>query len=419
MVAKVISGKSIQGALNYNENKVEEGKASCMLAHKFGGEACDLSFSNKLIRFQKLIGRNPKVKTNALHISLNFDVTEKLEVRKLKAIAQTYMERIGFGEQPYLVYQHTDAAHPHIHIVSTLIRSNGKRIDIHNLGRNQSEKARKEIETEFNLVQAESKSKKKPELQPIEASKAIYGKSETKRTISNTVRWITQRYKYTSLPELNAALRQFNVIANRGSEETQMFKKKGLHYSLLDEDGNKVGIPIKASAIYGKPTLVWLEKQFKLNEALRQPYKDSLKKSIDRILKTPSPPERAGVRRDEAFKKSLAANNIFALFRQNEAGIIYGITFVDNTNKVVFNGSDLGKDYSAKAILERINASSPTGSGGETTSGSDSQNEFEASDSLGIGEVIADLTEAKQFDYSLPDALKRKRKKKKRKGFSQ
>lgn len=417
MVTKVISGKSIRGALNYNENKVQEGKASCMLAHKFGSEACDLSFSNKLIRFQKLIGRNPKVKTNALHISLNFDVTEKLEVRKLKAIAQTYMERIGFGEQPYLVYQHTDAAHPHIHIVSTLIRSNGKRIDIHNLGRNQSEKARKEIETEFNLVQAESKSKKKPELQPIEASKAIYGKSETKRTISNTVRWITQRYKYTSLPELNAALRQFNVIANRGSEETQMFKKKGLHYSLLDKDGNKVGIPIKASAIYGKPTLVWLEKQFKLNEALRQPYKQSVRERIDKVLKTPSLLERAGVR-PEAFKKLLAVNNIFTLFRQNEAGLIYGITFVDNTNKAVFNGSDLGKDYSAKAILERLNTSSPTGSGGGTTSGSDSQYEFEERDSVSMGDVIGNLTEAKQFDYSLPDALKRKRKRNKRKGYS-
>ncbi|MBX2900333.1 MAG: relaxase/mobilization nuclease domain-containing protein [Cyclobacteriaceae bacterium] len=410
MVAKVISGKSIRGALNYNENKVKEGNASCLLAHKFGSAVSDLSFSNKLTRFEKLTQRNPKVKTNALHISLNFDTTERLEVRKLKVIAQTYMERIGFGEQPYLVYQHTDAAHPHVHIVSTIIQPNGKRIDIHNLGRNQSEKARKEIEREFNLVQAESKSKKKLELQPIEATKAIYGKSETKRAISNTVRWVTQKYKYTSLPELNAVLRQFNVIADRGTEETQMFKKRGLQYSLLDKNGEKVGIPIKASSIYGKPILPWLEKQFKLNEALRQPFKEHLRQQIDKALSKGN-----GI---TAFEKSLAAFNIFMLLRQNDEGRMYGITFVDNQNKVVFNGSDLGKGYGAKAILERLNVDITSGGGGSASTTATATEEWESNESLGIEQMVSELTEAKQFDYSLPDALKRKRKKKKRKGTS-
>lgn len=409
MVAKVISGKSIRGALNYNENKVK-GNASCLLAHKFGSAVSDLSFSNKLTRFEKLTQRNPKVKTNALHISLNFDTTERLEVRKLKVIAQTYMERIGFGEQPYLVYQHTDAAHPHVHIVSTIIQPNGKRIDIHNLGRNQSEKARKEIEREFNLVQAESKSKKKLELQPIEATKAIYGKSETKRAISNTVRWVTQKYKYTSLPELNAVLRQFNVIADRGTEETQMFKKRGLQYSLLDKNGEKVGIPIKASSIYGKPILPWLEKQFKLNEALRQPFKEHLRQQIDKALSKGN-----GI---TAFEKSLAAFNIFMLLRQNDEGRMYGITFVDNQNKVVFNGSDLGKGYGAKAILERLNVDITSGGGGSASTTATATEEWESNESLGIEQMVSELTEAKQFDYSLPDALKRKRKKKKRKGTS-
>jgi hypothetical protein len=409
MVAKVISGKSIRGALNYNENKVKEGKASCLLAHKFGSPVSDLSFSNKLTRFEKLTQRNPKVKTNALHISLNFDTTERLEVGKLKAIAQTYMERIGFGEQPYLVYQHTDAAHPHVHIVSTIIQANGKRIDIHNLGRNQSEKARKEIEKEFNLVMAESKSKKRTELLPIEVSKAIYGKSETKRTISNTVRWVTQKYKYTSLPELNAVLRQFNVIADRGTEETQMFKKKGLQYSLSDKNGKKVGIPIKASSIYGKPTLPWLEKQFKLNEVLRQPFKEHLRQQIDKALSKGN-----GI---TAFEKSLAAFNIFMLLRQNDEGRMYGITFVDNQNKVVFNGSDLGKGYGAKAILERLNVDVTSGGGSASTTATATE-EWESNESIGMEQMVSELTEAKQFDYSLPDALKRKRKKKKRKGHS-
>jgi len=105
------------------------------------------------------------------------------------------------------------------------------------------------------------------------------------------------------------------------------------------------------------------------------------------------------------------------LLRQNDEGRIYGITFVDNQHKVVFNGSDLGKGYGAKAILERLNAGGGSGTGGAATTGN--QEEFEISGSIGIEQVVTDLTEAKQFDYSLPEALKRKRKKKKRKGHSQ
>lgn len=63
------------------------------------------------------------------------------------------MQKIGFGAQPYLVYEHHNAGHRHIHIVSTNIQRAGSRIKLHNVGRNQSEKARKEIE--FKLFKAQ------------------------------------------------------------------------------------------------------------------------------------------------------------------------------------------------------------------------------------------------------------------------
>ncbi len=42
------------------------------------------------------------------------------------------------------------------------------------------------------------------------------------------------------------------------------------------------------------------------------------------------------------------------LLRQNAEGRLYGITFVDNQNKVVFNGSDLGREYSVAALQNRL-----------------------------------------------------------------
>jgi type IV secretory pathway VirD2 relaxase len=203
MVAKVIIGKDIKGALNYNEHKVKTGAAECILANRFHGNAQDMDFQDKLSRLLFFAEKNKKTKTNALHISLNFDYNEKISGDRLCKIASSYMEKIGFGDQPYLVYEHKDAAHPHIHIVTTNIRDDGKRIDIHNIGRNQSEQARKEIEKEFGLVRAESKKKNLMEfVRPIDVQKAIYGKSETRRSISNIAGMVSRTYKYTSLPEL-------------------------------------------------------------------------------------------------------------------------------------------------------------------------------------------------------------------------
>ena len=146
MVAKITVPNSIKRALNYNEQKLKEGKAQCIHAYNFLKEAEQLNFFEKLHRFEQLIALNKRATTNTVHISLNFGLNEKLEKEKLAEIATVYMQKIGFGEQPYLVYQHLDAGHPHIHIVTTNIKQDGKRISLHNLGRNESSEAREEID---------------------------------------------------------------------------------------------------------------------------------------------------------------------------------------------------------------------------------------------------------------------------------
>lgn len=346
MVAKVRSGKSIRGVLHYNEHKVQSGTAQLILASRFSCDIEKLSFQNKVSRFEHITMLNERTKTNTLHISLNFDPGEKLDQILLQNVASAYMDKIGFGEQPYLVYRHTDSGHPHMHIATINIKANGERIDIHNIGRNQSEQARKEIEEEFNLVKASSKRKQEQPLKPVNLEKVVYGKSETKRAITNTVNEIVRAYKFTSVAELNAILQHFNVLADRGNEGSRMFEKQGLMYSLLDK-GKKVGVPIKASVIYGKPTLKNLEYKFGQNKENRKPYRIPLRIAIDKVMSKQRLTK-------EAFVNLLQKQNINVLFRQNDQGLTYGLTFVDHRNKTVFNGSDLGKDYSAKAITEKF-----------------------------------------------------------------
>jgi hypothetical protein len=348
MVAVIHTRSSIHRALNYNEEKVKEKQARCIMAANYPKDHDQLSFSNKLNRLLKQAALNENVKRNSVHISLNFDPSEKLSVETLQAISKTYMDKIGFGEQPYLVYEHNDAGHPHIHIVSVKVKADGKRIDTQNIGRNQSSKARREIEKEFGLVKAdERKLKQAFELKPVNAQKVIYGKSATKRAITNVLDTVVSHYKYTSLPELNAVLKLYNVITDRGSEDSRTFQKNGLVYRVLDEKGNKVGVPIKASDIYSKPTLKFIEKKFAENETMRQPMKQRVKNTIDwTLMKKPS------IKLTELIT-ALQKEKIAVVLRQNEQGLIYGITYIDHQNKAVFNGSDLGKAYSAKGIIER------------------------------------------------------------------
>ena len=347
MVGKISIGKSLIGVLNYNENKVKEGQAVCLDAVGYGREANELSFYEKLNRMQRLTALNPKAKTNALHVSLNFDPSEKPSDELLRTIAASYMEKIGFGEQPYLVYRHTDAGHDHVHIMTTNIQKDGSRIDLHNIGMNRSGPATRKLEIEFDLVKAEEQKQSAPYiLKPLE--KADYGKSETKRAISNVVNNVIKDYAFTSLPEFNAVLRQFNMVADAGEKGSRMQENKGLLYYVTDDKGNKKSVGIKASSIYGKPTITELEKCFVKNAENRKQYQQAVKDKLDQALSNPAIITKADL------IKALHQQHVYALFRTNEQGITYGVTFIDNAHKVVFNGSDLSKAYSAKGLTERL-----------------------------------------------------------------
>lgn len=407
MVAKFETGSSLRQTLNYNEQKVKKGTAELLAAANYLVDGAFLTFQSKLARLQNLALLNERVTRNSIHISLNFDPSEQLSNERLTEIAAAYMEQVGIGEQPYLVYRHHDAGHPHIHVVSVKVRPDGSRVDTQNIGRNQSEAARKNIELKFGLVQADQqKTSEAYLLKPVQSGKVSYGKTETKKAIGNVLRHVLDTYKYASLPELNAVLRLYNITADRGNEGSRMFRNSGLVYRVLDEQGNKVGVPIKASLFHKKPTLEYLKKRFTENEPLKNPLKPRVKNAIDIALLRQSKPSL------DQLEKALSKEGIAMIRRVNEQGYLYGVTYVDHRNKCVFNGSDLGKGYSAKGIAERCDIAqesavkdisrhemSQLGSGTQTT---------------GVTHLADDLFRQEFTGDTLPYDLKKKRKKRKR-----
>lgn len=346
MVTKISFPKSVHGALRYNERKVEKGVAVCLGANGYLYDISELDIDKKMAGLQRRNVLNERALTKTFHVTLNFSPQEKLDDRKFLQVACAYMERIGFGLQPYLIYRHDDAGHPHLHIVSTTIRDDGSRIKTHNLGCRQSEKARKELEELFGLVKAGKQvSNKAAKIEMEQPAVVTYGKDETIQSIAKVVNLICHKYRFSSLQQFNAALFQYRVCADPLKNGNQNHCHKGLVYRMLDENGCKVGVPINASLLPGKPTLSFLEKKYSASNNCNPAFKKMVKEKIDLALFMQ--PQCMN-----AFTDSIKKQGVLVRLHENIEGKVYGLVFAGNVAGCVFNGRDIGRFYSATSILQ-------------------------------------------------------------------
>jgi hypothetical protein len=341
MFAKIKSTKSAKAPLLYNELKVKNGVAELLLARNYLKDADRLSQPDKLSRLKELNELNERVEKGTLHISLNFDLSEKLSNEQMKLLAKEYMKRIGFDRQPYLVYRHQDVAHPHLHIISSHVRANGNCIETRSFFFH-SKYITRDMEKEFNLVRKERL------IPPVQKQlkKLTYGQSGTKHSVNDILLAVTSQYKFTTLAELNAVLSLYNVKADRGGEDSMQYERKGLLYRVTDENGKNQGMPLKASSFYFKPTLSNLEKKFVINASLREEQRKRVTTMIDWTL--------AGRAADwERFKRDLEEEGISVVLQKDKKGEWQGIQYVDHLTKSVFDGAALGDKYQAQAIRQR------------------------------------------------------------------
>ncbi len=348
MVAVIHYTRSLRIALQYNEWKVRQGKALCIGAFNYPKDTELLSFREKLNRLVYRAALNENVLSNCIHISLNFDPSEKLPTDKLLGIASLFMKGAGYEKQPWLSYEHFDAAHPHIHIITTNVLANGKGMRNYDPYLRQIQRINRDIDQSFGLVKSIQK-KQEPgkAMKSDPAQKIHYGRTETLKSINRVLNTVLNSYRFTSLAELNAILKLYNVMADRGKEGSFLYGVRGLLYRVLDEEGNKIGVPIKASRIEGKPILSLLEKKFAENEYFREQNKSHVKHMIDWcLLRTPGPNISHLIR-------LLEKEMIHMGLERSATGEPDTVYFIDHKTKSVFNGHVLGEEYTAQAIQEK------------------------------------------------------------------
>src|SRR3712207_3485246 len=343
MVAKISYGSSLYGALAYNGEKVNEGVAKILETNKV---FCPVDDGHDITAcmqdFMAYMPSQVRTKKPVIHISLNPHPDDKLSDEQFSAIALEYIEKMGYGNQPFVVYKHEDIDRHHLHIVTLAVDETGRKI---NDGNNfyTSTRILKELEQKFDLIPAQMRK----EREAFHLKKVCYGDGENlKKQLASVIKPAVKFYHCPSFKEYRALLSTYNICVEEVKGEIHGKTYMGLLYFATDDKENKVGKVFKSS-LFGKAVGY---------EALHNRFKVSKEKLKEKHLAPKTKVVVAGALNRsstrEDFRDNLHRKGIDVLFRENEEGRLYGITFIDHNNGCVVNGSRLGKELSANAVAE-------------------------------------------------------------------
>ena len=336
MIAKISATENLGGTLGYNFKKVEKGEASVLLAaelyqNKEGRYTMEEVFAD----MQALMPKKCRTKKTMFHCSLNPHPDEKLSDEQLVQIAKEYMEALGYGKQPYIVFKHNDISREHIHIVSLRVDCRGRKIN-DKFEKRRSKQITDALERKFGLIPS-SKVSGKVE---TETPKVNIDRGNIKEQVASVIRMVLKHYKFCSLGELNTILNKYNLAVEEVKTEFRGKKYDGLVYVPTDDKGDKVSIPIHASDIGRGVGYTAVQNRMQKSKQAIKPLISIIRY---RVLQT----MRTSPKTEEELQQRLEEQGLRVFIRKNESGRIYGITFIDDKEGIALNGSRLGKGYAA------------------------------------------------------------------------
>ena len=336
MIAKISATENLGGALGYNFRKVEKGEASILLAAElYQSKEGRYTMEEVFADMEALIPKKCRTKKTVFHCSLNPHPDEKLSDELLAQIAKGYMEALGYGKQPYIVFKHNDIAREHIHIVSLRINGEGKKIN-DKFEKRRSKKITDTLERKYNLIP----SSKIADKVMNETPKIDTTRGNIKEQVANIVRMVLKHYRFCSLGELNAILSAYNLTVEEVKTEFRGKKYDGLVYVPTADKSNKVSTPIHASDIGRGVGYTAILNRIQKSKQTVKPLIPTIRNKVLQTMRT-SP------KTEEELRQRLEEQSLRVFIRKNESGRIYGLTFIDDKQGVALNGSRLGKGYAA------------------------------------------------------------------------
>lgn len=332
MIAKILSGKSLAEAVDYNEQKVREGVAELIDFNNIGSPNCVKE------TLATVSGYNQRCQKPVFHLSLSFPTEERgLSDSELGQIAKEFMTRFGFGEHPYAVYRHRDTNHPHIHIVSTRISWKGEYKNVHQEHR-LAGKISGEIEEKYGLIKVD-RSQKKKESKAKRIAPGAPDKNNVRQHITDAITNTLAARNCYDIVTFEERLNSFGVGMD--------VKEERVSYYLVNDEGKQTTRAIPASSLFIPTQSTSFSPTYKkLNTVFNKQRKAEaaiLKKKFSWL-------QDYYVVSKKAFENFLEKNNLKIKYAENSSGV-YGVSFVDTKSNVEFKGSELGCSWAQLSNL--------------------------------------------------------------------
>ena len=340
MVAKISLGNSLYRALVYNSEKINKEDGRLLVTNKIYNDGTGKVNSKRAEQAGRSgLPTSTRTERPMVHISLNPHPDDRLSDVEYAELAREYMEKMGFGDMPYMVYKHMDIDRHHLHIVALRVDTDGRCIsDKNNFYR--SKDICRELEQKYNL-----RSSERQKITPDMPIRKVDPSGDIKRQLANAVKMVGLRYRFQTYGEYNAILSLFNIKCEPTDGKVNGREYHGLVYFATDDTGRTIATPFKSSRLGKFAGREAIEQRFERNKEKIEPMKTKV--IIAPIL-------AACIGKDD-FVAKLKEAKIDLLFRYTAEGRIYGVTFIDHNNMVVLNGSRIGREFSANALEERFN----------------------------------------------------------------
>lgn len=226
---------------------------------------------------------NRRVRSPLLHASLNFHPADCLDNARMRDLGLAYLEALGLGRQPALLYRHLDAAHPHLHLLCVLIRRDGSCVHPFEAARGRARERCRQLERAYGL-RVPGGACPDPGGGPVFGQPPRYGQDPTAGSLDRVVGELLGELRCDSLEAYAALLRLRGVQLIRGQQDSYLRQRRGLLYQLLGAEGRPLGMPVAASRLSSRPVLDALEKRLQKASRELEPWALSVARTLQELL---------------------------------------------------------------------------------------------------------------------------------------
>lgn len=319
------SAQSISSPIKYNMKKVNEGNANIVANINMPEDITPNNYMDFFARFDRA---NIRTELTSFHVSFNPHPNDNVNEEDIRVMIREYMEEMGYGEQPYIIFKHEDIEREHYHVISHRVKlSTGKKIN-DSFEKRRSRRLAVHFEKKYNLVPSEEHT--------LEAKNLNRHIMLDIRNINNTA------LKY-NVKNFNEYKNVCDTLGCRVEEYLYVDKKNDKEESVYyyQKHGEQTGmIPAKDCKISCKKIKERFDNES--NNKQNIGYKNRLKgialsckKNATSLLH---------------FERMLKKREIDIRYNINDEDRITGVYFIDHHNKVIYKGSELSKMLSANAI---------------------------------------------------------------------